>query len=53
MRPILAMIRKDLQLFLTDRRAVIMGLVAPVAIASFFGSIFSGGAVGDLFGGVK
>lgn len=43
MRPILAMIRKDLQIFLTDRRAVIMSLVAPIAIASFFGSIFSGG----------
>ena len=44
MRPILAMIRKDLQLFFTDRRAVIMSLVAPIAIASFFGSIFSGGS---------
>jgi ABC-2 type transport system permease protein len=43
-RPILAMIRKDLQLFVTDRRAVIMSLVAPVAIASFFGAIFSGSA---------
>lgn len=43
MRPILAMIRKDLQIFLTDRRAVVMSLVAPIAIASFFGSIFSGG----------
>jgi len=42
MQAILAMIRKDLQLFLADRRAVVMGLVAPVAIASFFGSIFSG-----------
>lgn len=42
MHAILAMVRKDLQLFLTDRRAVIMSLVAPVAIASFFGSIFSG-----------
>lgn len=42
MGPIVAMIRKDLQLFFTDRRAVIMGLVAPIAIASFFGSIFSG-----------
>ena len=31
-RPILAMIRKDLQLFFTDRRAVIMSLVAPIAI---------------------
>lgn len=42
MRFIAAMIRKDLQLFVTDRRAVIMTLVAPIAIASFFGSIFSG-----------
>lgn len=42
MRLIFAMIRKDLQLFVTDRRAVIMTLVAPIAIASFFGSIFSG-----------
>jgi ABC-2 type transport system permease protein len=39
---LLAMVRKDLQLFLTDRRAVIMSFVVPIAIASFFGSIFSG-----------
>lgn len=37
-----ALIRKDLQLFLSDRRAVIMGFAVPIAIASFFGSIFSG-----------
>jgi ABC-2 type transport system permease protein len=37
-----AMVRKDLQLFISDRRAVIMSFVAPIAIASFFGSIFSG-----------
>lgn len=42
MGTVLAMIRKDLQVFVTDRRALIMGLVAPIAIASFFGSIFSG-----------
>jgi ABC-2 type transport system permease protein len=48
MRPIFAMIRKDLQIFITDRRAVIMGLVAPIAIASFFGSIFSGNGNGDI-----
>jgi ABC-2 type transport system permease protein len=41
-RTVVAMVRKDLQLFLSDRRAVIMGFVAPVAIASFFGSIFPG-----------
>ena len=40
--PIRAMVRKDLRLFLSDRRAVIMSFVAPIAIASFFGSIFSG-----------
>jgi len=36
------MIRKDLQIFLTDRRAVVMSFVAPIAIASFFGSILGG-----------
>jgi ABC-2 type transport system permease protein len=37
-----AMVRKDLQLFASDRRAVVMSFVVPIAIASFFGSIFSG-----------
>src|SRR4051812_7157120 len=37
-----ALVRKDLLLYFTDRRAVIMGFIAPIAIASFFGSIFSG-----------
>ena len=36
------MVRKDLLLFFTDRRAVIMSFAAPIAIASFFGFIFSG-----------
>jgi ABC-2 type transport system permease protein len=40
--PLVAMIRKDLQLFFSDRRAVIMSFAVPIAIASFFGSIFSG-----------
>ena len=40
--PIVAMVRKDLQLFFADRRAVIMSFIVPIAIASFFGSIFSG-----------
>jgi ABC-2 type transport system permease protein len=40
--PLLAMVRKDLLLFFSDRRAVIMSFVAPIAIASFFGSVFSG-----------
>jgi len=40
--PLLAMVRKDLQLFFADRRSVILSFVVPIAIASFFGSIFSG-----------
>jgi ABC-2 type transport system permease protein len=35
------MIRKDLLLFFGDRRSVILSFVVPIAIASFFGSIFS------------
>jgi ABC-2 type transport system permease protein len=38
-----AIVRKDLLVFFSDRRAVIMGFVAPIAIGSFFGFIFSGG----------
>ncbi|MFL6547830.1 MAG: ABC transporter permease [Povalibacter sp.] len=41
---LLAMIRKDLQVYFTDRRAVILTLVAPIVIASFFGYVFSGAA---------
>jgi ABC-2 type transport system permease protein len=40
--PLLAMVKKDLQLFFSDSRAVIVTFAVPVAIASFFGSIFSG-----------
>ena len=40
--PLRAMVRKDLQLFFSDRRSVIVSFVVPIAIASFFGSIFAG-----------
>ena len=40
--PFLAMVRKDLLLFFSDRRSVIVSFVVPIAIASFFGTIFSG-----------
>ena len=40
--PLRAMIRKDLQLFFSDRRSVIVSFVVPIVIASFFGSLFSG-----------
>jgi ABC-2 type transport system permease protein len=39
---LIAMVRKDLLLFFSDRRSVIVSFVVPIAIASFFGSIFSG-----------
>jgi ABC-2 type transport system permease protein len=42
-----AMVRKDLKLFFVDRRAVIMAFAMPIAIASFFGFIFRGGAGED------
>ena len=41
--PLLAMVRKDLELFFSDRRSVIVSFVVPIAIASFFGAVFSGG----------
>jgi len=37
-----ALIRKDLQMFFSDRRAMLMSFVAPIVIASFFGYIFGG-----------
>jgi len=40
--PLVALVRKDLQIFFTDRRAVILTLAIPIAIASFFGSLFQG-----------
>jgi ABC-2 type transport system permease protein len=44
--PLLALVRKDLRLFFSDRRAVILSFAAPIAIATFFGSIFSGSSTG-------
>jgi ABC-2 type transport system permease protein len=40
--PLWAMVRKDLQLFFSDRRSVIVAFAVPITIASFMGSIFSG-----------
>ena len=39
--PLFGMVRKDLLIFFGDRRSVILSFVVPIAIASFFGSIFS------------
>ncbi len=41
-RQLFALIRKELKLFRSDRRAVLVGIVTPIAIASFFGALFSG-----------
>ena len=38
----LALVRKDLQLFFNDRKAVIVGVLVPIVLASFFGYIFGG-----------
>jgi ABC-2 type transport system permease protein len=40
--PLAAMVRKDLLLFFSDRRSVIVSFVVPIAIASFFGAVFAG-----------
>ena len=42
-----ALVRKDLQLFFSDRRAVVLTFAVPIAIASFFGSIFRSGGDND------
>jgi ABC-2 type transport system permease protein len=41
-RAVFALVRKDLKVFSGDPRALVMSVVAPIAIASFFGMIFSG-----------
>jgi ABC-2 type transport system permease protein len=40
------MVRKDLLLFFGDKRAMIISFVVPIAIASFFGSLFRDSASG-------
>jgi ABC-2 type transport system permease protein len=40
-----ALVRKDLILYVSDKRALLMHLVLPIVIAAFFGSVFGGGSV--------
>jgi ABC-2 type transport system permease protein len=48
MTAFLALIRKDLILFLSDRRALIVSLALPIVIGAFFGYVFGGsGAKGS------
>ncbi len=42
----IALLRKHLVLHLSNRRAILMNLVAPILIAAFFGSLFGGGDKG-------
>jgi len=41
-RAIRALIRNDLRIYLTDRRALIVGILVPILIAAFFGYVFGG-----------
>lgn len=42
MNAIRALVRKDLVLYFSNRRALLVTLAAPIAIAAFFGSLFGG-----------
>lgn len=42
-RPFLALVGKDLQIFLSDRRALILSFIAPLVLASIFASMSSVG----------
>jgi ABC-2 type transport system permease protein len=39
---LIAIVRKDLQVYYSDRRAVIMGFIVPITVASFMGAVFGG-----------
>jgi ABC-2 type transport system permease protein len=45
--PLLALVRKDLQLFFSDRRAVIVAFAVPIAIGSFIGAVTGGSGRND------
>lgn len=47
MTAILAMIRKDLILYLNDKRALMLNLLMPIVLAAFFGSLFGGAGSGN------
>ena len=47
---ILALIRNDIRLFVTDRRAVIVAVLIPICIAAFFGYVFGGVGKGQEVG---
>src|SRR5664279_343312 len=42
MTALIALMRKDLILFVSDRRALLLTLIMPIALGAFFGYLFSG-----------
>lgn len=42
MKQALAIVAKELKLFFADRRSVVVGIVTPILLATFFGFLFSG-----------
>src|SRR5271168_2845402 len=38
-----ALVRKDVVIFLRDRRALMVSVLTPIVVAAFFGSLFGGG----------
>ncbi|MCI4428961.1 MAG: ABC transporter permease [Burkholderiales bacterium] len=42
MNAFIALVRKDLVLYFSNRRSVLMSIAAPILIAAFFGSLFGG-----------
>ena len=47
MTALIALVRKDLILFLADRRALVLALLMPVALGAFFGYLFGGSGSSD------
>ena len=37
-----ALVRKDIRLFLRDRRAMVISVLTPIVVAGFFGFLFAG-----------
>lgn len=52
LRTFFTVVLTDLKLFFADKRAVMLTLLVPIGIASFFGAIFSGGGGGSDMGKV-
>ena len=48
MNAFIALLRKDLVLHFSNRRAVLMSIAAPILIAAFFGSLFGGSGLASI-----